>query len=350
MSQTNNLIPLDSDYNNGAHPTVMQHLIDTNSLPSATYGTDCWSDEARRKIRQFIGCPEANVEFLVGGTQTNATVIDSILATGDGVIAAQTAHIAVHEAGAIENSGHKVLTIPHHNGKLLPERLEQYLTDFFSDPTHDHMVWPGMVYITVPTELGTLYTKSEIEAIEAICKQYNLPLFIDGARLGYALASPQCDFTIQWLAQHCHAFYIGGTKVGALCGEAVIFPHGNAPRNFFTSIKRHGALLAKGRLAGVQFDALFSNGLYLEISRHAVDLALQMRQAFEQAGFKLYNDSPTNQQFIIVPNCHLDYLQQHVAFECWQPIDDNNTLCRFVTSWATTQEQIDQLKTVLSGI
>ena len=326
------MIHFDSDYNNGAHPLVLQRLIDTNNEKSISFGYDEWSESARNKIRRCLDCPQAEVEFLVGGTQTNATVLDAILATGDGILAVETAHIAVHEAGAIETSGHKVITIKGEDGKMRSESLKSWLQNFYDDETYPHMVQPGVVYITFPTELGTLYSKYELEKIYAVCGEYSLPLFIDGARMGYGLMADECDFDIAWLARHCDAFYIGGTKVGALCGEAIVFPKGKTPRNLFTTVKRHGALLAKSRLVGVQFDALFTDNLYFNISRHAIRMAHELRKTFIDAGFKMANQSPTNQQFVIVPAGMLEPLKKPVVYEVWEHVDSEDTVCRFVTS------------------
>ena len=337
----------ESDYNNGVHPDVLQHLIDTNSLQSQSYGFDEWSERARTKIRSACECPDADIFFLVGGTQANATVIDGMLASYEGVIAVQTAHINVHESGAVEASGHKVIPLPTHEGKMTATDLESFLKAFNADPTLEHMVIPGMVYITFPTELGSVYSAQEIESILSVCRSYNLKLFIDGARLGYGLASSECDFNLAWLAHHCDAFYIGGTKVGALCGEAVVFPHGNAPRHFMNIVKRHGALLAKSRLAGVQFDALFTDGLYLRIAHHAIKMAMQVRQLFADAGITM-RDSSTNQQFVELSNEQMKHIMEHVLFETWSPLDEEHTLCRFVTSWATTNEDLEALKNALS--
>jgi len=328
---------------------VLQHLIETNASQSQSYGFDEWSEQARTKIRAACGCPEADIYFLVGGTQANATVIDGMLATYEGVIAVQTAHINVHESGAVEASGHKVITLPSHEGKMSATDLEAWLKAFNADPTLEHMVIPRMVYITFPTELGSVYRAKEIEDILSVCRRYDLRLFIDGARLGYGLASSECDFDLPWLARHCDAFYIGGTKVGALCGEAVVFPRGNAPRHFMNIIKRHGALLAKSRLAGVQFDALFTDGLYFKIAHHAIEKAMQMRQLFANACIPL-RDSSTNQQFVELSNQQMKQLMEHVLFETWEPIDDEHTLCRFVTSWATTDEDLSALKQALSSL
>ena len=339
----------ESDYNNGAHPLVLKHIIETNDAQSQSYGFDEWSEQARAKIRVACRCPEADIFFLVGGTQANATAIDGMLATYEGVIAVQTAHINVHESGAVEASGHKVITLPSHGGKMEATDLEAWLKAFNADPTLEHMVIPGMVYITFPTELGSVYSAKEIEDILYVCRNYDLKLFIDGARLGYGLASAECDFDLPWLSRHCDAFYIGGTKVGALCGEAVVFPRGNAPRHFMNIVKRHGALLAKSRLAGVQFDALFTDNLYLNIAKHAIDMAMKMRQIFAEAGNTL-RPSSTNQQFVELTDSQMRQIMEHVLFETWEPIDKGHTLCRFVTSWATTDEDLEALKKALSTL
>jgi len=350
----------ESDYNNGAHPLVLQHFIDTNSMASASYGFDQWSEQAREKIRKACQSPDADIFFLAGGTQTNATVIDALAASYEGVVAVETAHINVHESGAVEANGHKVLTLPSHQGKMMAAELKAFLERYHADPTWEHMVYPGMVYITFPTELGTIYRAEEIEQIYSICQHYKMPLFIDGARLGYGLMSDACDFDLPWLAHHCDAFYIGGTKVGALCGEAVVFPKAasdepervmakGAPRCFFNMVKRHGALLAKSRVAGVQFDALFTDGLYFSIARHAITMAVRLRKIFIEAGFTL-RDSPTNQQFVELTNRQLEQLMQLVLFETWEPIDQDQTLCRFVTSWATTDEDLKTLADALKTL
>lgn len=342
------MVSFESDYNNGAHPNVLKRLLETNDKQSQSYGFDEWSMSARRKIREACQRPDADIYFLVGGTQANATVIDALLPSYGAVIACQTGHINVHESGAIEANGHKVITLPQHNGLMLASDLEAYLQRFFADPTWEHMAVPGMVYITFPTELGTLYKKTEIEALYEVTKKYNIPLYIDGARLAYGLALPEADFDLPWLAHHCDAFYIGGTKVGALCGEAVVFPN-KAPRGFFTMVKRHGALLAKSRLAGVQFDALFTDNLYFEIGRHALSMAMRLRELFIQAGIPI-KDSPTNQQFVTLTNTQLKQLMSQVLFETWEPIDADHTLCRFVTSWATTDDDIKALADALKQL
>ena len=338
----------ESDYNNGAHPVVLRRLTETNNSQSASYGNDEWSEAARQHIREACQTPEADIFFLVGGTQANATVIDAMLPSYGAVIATETAHINVHESGAVEASGHKVITLPSHDGRMTATDLASYLERFFADPTWEHMAVPGMVYITFPTELGTLYHAADIEAVCQVCQHYDMPLYIDGARMGYGLAAQDCDFDLAWLAHHCDVFYIGGTKVGALCGEAVVFTHG-APKGFFTMMKRHGALLAKSRLAGVQFDALFTNGLYLQIGQHAIAMALRLRKLFIDAGIPI-KDSPTNQQFVVLTHQQMEHLMQHVLFETWEPIDANHTLCRFVTSWATTDYDLSLLEAALKQL
>ena len=343
------MISFESDYNNGAHPDVLQRLADTNACQSASYGDDEWSQSAREKIRRACECPEAEIFFLVGGTQTNTTVIDAMLRSYEGVVAVETGHINVHESGAVEAHGHKVLALPSHDGKMTATELQDYLRRFHADPTWPHMVFPGMVYVTFPTELGTLYSASELEAIHRICQDFQIPLFIDGARLGYGLAASNGNIDLPWLARHCDAFYIGGTKVGALCGEAVVFPKGNTPKGFFTIVKRHGALLAKSRLAGVQFDALFTDGLYLKIARHAIEMAMRMRQIFMDAGIEV-KDSPTNQQFVVLTNAQKDALMQEILFETWEPLDNDRTLCRFVTSWASTENDLKALAEALKNV
>ncbi len=339
----------ESDYNNGAHPAVLQHLIDTNCQPSQSYGFDEWSESAREKIREACQCPNADIFFLVGGTQTNATVIDGVLTGYEGVIAVDTGHINVHESGAVEANGHKIIILQSHDGKMSADDLQEFHTRFYADPVYEHMVIPGIVYITLPTEVGTLYRAEELERIYALCQEFEVPLFVDGARLGYGLTAYDCDFDLPWLARHCDVFYIGGTKVGALCGEAVVFPRNNAPRHFFNIIKQHGALLAKSRLAGVQFDALFTDGLYFTIARHAIDMAMRLRKLFTEAGIPI-KDSPTNQQFVVLTQQQMETLRQHVLFETWEPIDESHTLCRFVTSWATTDDDIQTLAKAIQAL
>ena len=338
-----------SDYTTGAHPEVMARLIETNLEHTVGYGADPYCTEARRLIREACQAPDALVQFLVGGTQTNATVIDSLLRRHEGVMAAQTAHINVHESGAIEHSGHKVLVLPSHDGKVWADEVDQYISDFYRDETYEHMVAPGLLYITQATEYGTIYSLAELEALSAVCHRHQIPLFLDGARLGYALASEAADFTLADIARLCDVFYIGGTKQGLLFGEAVVAANPSRLPHFFPLVKQHGALLAKGRLLGVQFGALFTNDLYDRIARHADTMAMRIRKVFEQEGYKAAIDSPTNQQFFVLPNDVLDRLQQHVSFELWGPRGESETTVRFVSSWATSQDDVDALESILRG-
>lgn len=341
------MLSFENDYLQGAHERILERLVETNREAASGYGTDSYTARAKEKIRQACGCPDAQVHFLVGGTQTNQNVIDAMLEGYEGVVAAETGHVSLHEAGAIEYSGHKVLTISQKDGKIQAEELQSYLAAFFADENHEHMVFPGMVYISHPTEYGTLYSKNELEAVAAVCKQYDIPLYLDGARLGYALASYETDVTLKDIARLCDVFYIGGTKVGALFGEAVVFTNERAPKHFLTRIKQHGALLAKGKVLGIQFDTLFTDDLYLNISRHAIDCAEEMKCIFEEKGYSFYLKSPTNQQFIILENSKMEILKEKVKFSFWEPYDEKNTVVRFATSWATTREDLEALKAIL---
>ena len=344
------MISFESDYIAGAHPRIMERLMETNLESLSGYGSDPYCESARGKIGEACECPQAEVFFLVGGTQTNSVVISAMLREYEGVIAAQTGHVSTHEAGAVEKTGHKVLEISQTDGKIVPHVLERYLDAFYQDQNHDHMVFPGMVYISHPTEYGTIYTKSELRDIYGICGKFHIPLFIDGARLGYGLMSRESDMSLADIAKLCDVFYIGGTKVGALCGEAVVFPKGNMPEHFITTVKRHGALLAKGRLLGVQFDALFTDGLYLEISRHAIDMAEQLKQIVRDAGFRFYLESPTNQQFVILEDHIVDKLKDKAAFSFWEKYDETHTVVRFATSWSTTKEDLERFKEILADL
>lgn len=342
-----NMLHFENDYSEGAHPQVLQALIDSNLEPQSGYGADRFTDSAREKIRTACACPEADVFFLAGGTQTNRVVIDTMLAPWQGVLAATTGHIAVHEAGAIEAGSHKVLTLPGHDGKIDAGELRVYIDTFYSDANHEHMVYPGLVYISHPTEYGTLYTRQELSDIAAVCREQNLPLYLDGARLGYGLMSHGADLTLPDIAELCDVFYIGGTKVGALCGEAVVFTKRNLPPHFINQVKAHGALLAKGRLLGAQFDALFTDGLYESISRHAIDMAEKLKSLLHEKGYTFFLDSPTNQQFVILANDRLPALAENVVFSSFEPYDTNHTVVRFATSWATRPEDIDALSNFL---
>ncbi|MBR3598585.1 MAG: low specificity L-threonine aldolase [Lachnospiraceae bacterium] len=341
------MISFESDYTNGAHPVILQKLIETNDELLATYGFDKYSESAKEKIKAACQCPEAEVHFLTGGTQTNGIVISTMLKDYEGVVAADTGHISSHEAGAIEYTGHKVLTVGQELGKIKADELEKYLDSFYGDENHEHMVFPGMVYISHPTEYGTLYSKSELEELSNICGKYEIPLYMDGARLGYGLMSYDTDVALADIAKYCDVFYIGGTKVGALCGEAVVFTKNNAPKYFLTMIKQHCALLAKGRLLGVQFDALFTDDLYFNISRHAIDMAEELKKVLQEKGCRFFIDSPTNQQFIIIEDSKLNSLKDELKVSFWEKYDENHTVVRFATSWSTKPEDIEALRELL---
>lgn len=341
------MLHFENDYNKGAHPELLNALIETNDQGLSGYGTDSYCQQAADKIREVCSCPQAEVEFLVGGTQTNQVVISSMLASYEGVIAAETGHVSSHEAGAIEFSGHKVLTLPSHNGKLLASEVATYIETFYADGNYQHMVFPGMVYISHPTEYGTLYSKAELEELSKICKHYQIPLFIDGTRLGYGLAAKDTDVDFPTIAALSDVFYIGGTKMGALAGEAVVFTKKNRPKQFTTIVKQHGALLAKGRLLGLAFDRFFTDDLYLKIGKHAIDLAEELKIILEEKGYSFYLKSPTNQQFVIVENTKLTDLAKNVAYSFWEKYDDHHTVIRLATSWSTSREDVTALRNVL---
>jgi len=338
------MITFDNDYSNGAHPRVLDNLVRHNNAIPTAYGFDEFSERAKQRIREACGMPDAQIFFLTGGTQTNATTIDSMLYQYEGVICVDTGHINVHEAGAVEFTEHKIITLPGVNGKMEAKTLDKYLDDFMADGNNAHAVYPGLVYITFPTELGTLYSAKELDDIYKICQRYDIPLYIDGARLGYGLMADGCDITLPYLARHCDVFYIGGTKIGALCGEAVVFTNRQAHKHFFSIQKQHGAVIAKGALIGLQFEALFTDNLYFDISRHAIEMAIQMKQIFKEKGYEFYLDSPTNQQFVILPNDTVERLSKDIGFSHWGKADLHHTICRFVTSWATTADELRELK------
>ena len=341
------MISFESDYIMGAHPEILRRLTETNFEALTGYGVDEYCSSAKEKIKAACNAPDADVWFLTGGTQANAVVISSLLARHEGVIAAETGHIGFHEAGAIEYTGHKVFLLPQHEGKLDATEVKAYIDGFYADANHDHMVPPAMVYISHPTEYGTLYTKDELTALSEVCRQYEIPLFLDGARLGYGLMSNQTDVTLTLISELCDVFYIGGTKVGALCGEAVVFTKKNMPKHFLTLVKQQGALIAKGRLLGVQFDTLFTDELYFKISKNAIDMAEKLKNALIEKGYTLFKDSPTNQQFVLIEDEKLEKLRENVKVGFWEKPDSNHTVVRFATSWATTDADIEELKKYL---
>ena len=344
------MIYFNSDYTAGAHAEVLDALVNTNLEHTVGYGLDGYTAEAKALIRRAIGDDNAEVIFLVGGTQTNATAIDGILARHEGVLAVESGHIAVHESGAIEASGHKVLTLPEYCGKVRAEDVDSYITEFYRDETYQHMVAPGMLYISQPTEYGTIYSLRELEELSAVCHKHNIPLYIDGARMGYALMAEGADFSLRDIARLADVFYIGGTKCGALFGEALVVTNRTLLKNLFPLVKQHGALLAKGRLLGLQFGALFRDGLYERIAAKAVKLAVHLREVVRKAGYEVVIESPTNQQFFRLPNVVIDTLREDISFDYWGPRGAESSVVRFVTSWATTDEDIAQIEQLINSL
>jgi len=337
------MIRLNCDYLEGCHPAILEALTRTNLEQHPGYGEDAICDAARARIREACGAPEADVHFLVGGTQANTTVISAILRPHQGVLSADTGHIAVHETGAIEATGHKVLALPSPNGKVTARQVRDYVAAHYADASFEHMPQPGMVYISHPTESGTIYSKAELTELSETCRELGLPLFMDGARMGYGLCCAAADLTLPDIARLCDVFYIGGTKVGALFGEAVVITDKKLGKDFRYHIKQRGGMLAKGRLLGVQFLTLFTDDLYFRISKQAADLALRLRAGLEELGCSFLIDSPTNQQFPILPDSVLDKLAENYAFSLWQKMGDGTSCVRFCVSWATTPEQIESL-------
>ena len=341
------MIYFDSDYMAGGHPAVMEALMRTNLEHTSGYGNDPYCAAARDLILSLCGIDRGEVFFFEGGTQANCTIIDALLRNYQGVICADTGHINVHEAGAVEAWGHKVIALPGHEGRLDASDVARYIDSFYADDSHDAMVAPGAVYISFPTELGTIYTRRQLEALYKVCSDRNIPLFIDGARLAYGLNAEGCDVTLRDIAALSDVFYIGGTKCGALFGEAMVTRRPELFPRFRTLIKRHGAMLAKGRLLGLQFSTLLSGGLYDQIGRHAVALALEMKRGFVAKGHQLYIDSPSNQQFFLLPNALIDRLRAHFSFELWGPRQPEKSPVRFVTDWTTTPTAISTLLSAL---
>lgn len=341
------MISFESDYTTGAHPEILKKLSETNFVCCHGYGSDEFCASATEKIRKACECDDAEVFYISGGTQTNEVVISTVLADYEGVIAAETGHISAHEAGAVEYTGHKVMTIPGHMGKIDACELRKFISDFYADANHSHMVYPGMVYISHPSEYGTIYSKAELTAISDVCHEYKIPLFMDGARLAYGIMSRESDLDLPDIARLCDIFYIGGTKVGALCGEAVVFTKKNMPKHFLTMVKKRGALLAKGRLFGVQFDTLFTDGLYFKIGSYAIGKAEELKKIIKKKGYRFFYETPTNQQFVIFENSRLKELSSELAVGFWEKYDDTHTVVRFATSWSTTDEDMRKLEEIL---
>ena len=337
------MIHFECDYTEGACPEIIARLAETNLVQTKGYSEDEYCAAAAEKIRTLCSAPDAAVHFLVGGTQTNATVISAALRPHQGPLCAVTGHINAHETGAVEATGHKVLTVPSDDGKIRAEQIAEYVEAHRADASFEHLVQPGLVYISHPTENGTVYSLAELRSISETCRKYGLYLFVDGARMGYGLLADGADVTLADFAELTDVFYIGGTKVGALFGEAVVITNDELKKDFRYFIKRHGGMLAKGRLLGIQFDTLMTDGLYFRVSEHAVKLAMKLRAAFERAGFPLRYDSPTNQQFPTMPDELLDRLKEKYSFSVWGKPDAEHTTVRFCTSWATKESDVDEL-------
>ena len=342
------MVNFESDYIAGAHPKLMQRLLETNLEPGAGYGDDRWSRSAERKILDACGCPDGSVFFLSGGTQVNVVAISALLRPWEGVVTAESGHIHVHEAGGLEAIGCKLLLLPERDGKLTAAAVRELTETVLADENREHVVWPGVVYVTNPTEWGSLYTRRELEDIAAVCRQYGLRLYLDGARLAYGLASRAADLDLKTIAALCDAFYIGGTKCGALCGEALVFPHG-APAHFANYTKKRLAMLAKGRVFGVQFDALFTDGLYWEIGRHGIEAAERLKEILRRHGLPMFRETPTNQQFVVLENEALVRLREQVAVSYWSRADETHTVVRLATSWSTTEADLETLNRALGG-
>ena len=335
------MIRFECDYTTGAHPKILEALVNTNAEGCPGYGEDRHCEHARDMLRALCQAPEAGVHFLVGGTQANTTIISAALRPHQGVLCAQTGHINVHETGAIESTGHKVLPLSAVAGKITAAQIDRYCQDHYDNVAWEHMVQPGMVYLSHPTELGTVYTLAELEEIHNICRRWKLPLFVDGARLACGLAAS--DITLPDLARLCDVFYLGGTKAGLLFGEAAVISNPGLNRDFRYLIKQRGGMLAKGRLLGVQFEAFLNDGLFLDVGKKEVEQAMRLRRAFEEKGCPLFVDSVTNQQFPVLSNEAIDVLKDKYSFEVWEKVDEGHIAVRFCTSWSTTDEDVDML-------
>lgn len=339
------MLRFDSDYMEGAHPLILQKLSEINFEKNTGYGFDPYCEETENIIRELCACPEADVYFLPGGTQANATVIDYLLRSHQGVLTAVTGHINGHEAGAVEAHGHKVITLPQEDGKISPQSVADYMDWYLGEEAREHIVEPGMVYVSHPTEYGSLYTYEELKALSEVCRRYGLYLYMDGARMGYGLAAADTDVDLPKIASLCDAFYIGGTKCGALFGEAVVFT--KKQKGFFSYIKCHGGVTAKGWLPGVQFGVLLKDGLYMDICRHADELADRLRDGLRAKGHRIFIESRTNQVMALLPDSLIEKLRQNVTFSYWERFDENSSVIRFATSWATPDREIDELLKLL---
>ena len=337
------MIRFNNDYNCGAHPQILQALLDTNTESYGGYGIDPWCEKAAEEIKKYLDCPQANIHFMIGGTQVNYTVISAALRPHQSVISAATGHINVHETGAVEHCGHKIHALPAVDGKITAAQIAEEAETYHSCPIREHFAQPKLVYLSYPTEYGTLYTKQELEDISQVCKKYGMYLFIDGARMGYGLGSPAADLALSDIARLTDVFYIGGTKCGALFGEAVVITNPLLQPDFRSYIKQNGAMLAKGWLLGLQFYTLFKDGLYFDITHSAVQYAMQIKEAFAQKGIPAYFESNTNQQFVIIENSMMEKLDAKYVYEFDHKVDDTHSCIRFCTSWSTKAEDVEAL-------
>ena len=338
------MIRFDSDYTEGCIPEILEALSRTNCEQTTGYGEDPHSAHARTLIKEAIGQPDADVHFLVGGTQANTTVIASVLRPHQGALCAESGHINCHETGALEATGHKCLALPTEDGTISAAQVEAAIVSHYNDESFEHIVQPGLVYISYPTESGTLYSKQQLQDLYAVTKKYDIPLFIDGARLGYGLCSPCSDLTMQDIASLCDIFYIGGTKVGALFGEAVVITNPKYKKDFRYHIKQRGGMLAKGRMLGIQFEELFTDNRYMTISRHAIAMAQKLTKGLQERGYAFRFEAVTNQIFPILPNTKITSLREDgFSFHTWGAVDEDHTAVRFVTSFMTPEENINAL-------
>ncbi len=338
------MIKFDCDYLEGAHPRILEALVRTNLEQTAGYAVDHYCEEARALIKKECEAPDADVHFIVGGTGTNTTVIAAALRPYQGVVCAVSGHINVHESGAVEGTGHKVIGLPSSDGKLAADVFEEYCRNYWTDGTYEHMVQPKMLYISQPTENGTLYKADELKKLREICDKYSMYLYCDGARMGYGLMSEGNDVTLPLLSQLCDVFYIGGTKVGALFGEALVIVNDELKKDFRYMQKRQCGMFAKGRLLGLQFLEMFKDGLYYEMGANGIKTAYRVRDAFRKAGFPFLYESPTNQQFPVLPDTVLDILSEKFSWDYWCRVDENHSCVRFCTSWATSEENVAALE------
>lgn len=337
------MIRFEMDYARGAYAPILERMQETNLEETAGYGKDPHCENARKLIAKECNKEDVDIHFMVGGTQANTTVIAALLRPYQGVISADSGHINVHETGAIESTGHKVIAIPSIDGKITGDQVRELCRLHNDDSAKEHCVQPGMVYISQSTEVGTVYKKSELSELRKVCDEFDLPLFVDGARLGYGMAAQGVDVTLEDMAELSDIFYIGGTKQGALFGEAIVISNMKYSENFRYMMKQRGGLLAKGRLLGIQFEVLFEDGAYYKLANQAVRLAKKLRDGFKEKGYEMFVDSPTNQQFPILPNTEIERLKEKFGFSFWEKIDEERSAVRFCTCWATTQEQVDIL-------